>query len=201
MTIAEQCHVCGGEALPVRELTETRIGKRKVAIEAERMRCRDCNTEFYLPGQMLAEQRAAAALVRSEDNLIDENQIIAIRKRLGLTQAQMEKLLGVGPKTVVRWERGTVFQSSAMDKLLRVIEDVPGAAEYLAKLHRVALSDALQGPALPAPIVADTATELKLPSAATPSMSGAQIIRMEDYLKRKSEMQPVPPELLREAQL
>src|ERR1700680_3208881 len=201
MTTSEQCHVCGGEALPVRELTETHIGKRTVAVEAERMRCRDCNTEFYLPGQMLAEQRAAAALVRSEDNLIDENQIIAIRKRLGLTQALMERLLGVGPKTVVRWERGTVFQSSAMDKLLRIIADVPGAAEYLGRLHGVALSETAQGPALPAPIAADTAIELRLPSEAAPSMSGAQVIRMEDYLKRKSEMRPVPPELLREAKL
>jgi DNA-binding transcriptional regulator YiaG len=42
-----------------------------------------------------------------------------------------ERVLRVGPKTVVRWERGTVFQNRATDTLLRMIRDVPAAREYL----------------------------------------------------------------------
>ncbi len=64
-----------------------------------------------------------------------------VRKRLGLTQHAFEKLLGVGPKTVVRWERGTVFQNRSTDSLLRVIDVVPESAQFLARLKGVTLPD------------------------------------------------------------
>ena len=47
---------------------------------------------------------------------------------------------GEKPKTVVRWEKGTVFQNAATDALLRLVRDLPGAAEYLAARRGVALS-------------------------------------------------------------
>ena len=52
----------------------------------------------------------------------------AIREGYGLTQDALEQLLRVGPKTVVRWERGTVCQSAAVDTLLAVLRDEPAAA-------------------------------------------------------------------------
>jgi len=67
--------------------------------------------------------------------------IRGIRERLGLTQHAFEKLLGVGPKTVVRWEKGTVFQNGSTDSLLRVIDALPEAARFLAGVHGVALPD------------------------------------------------------------
>ena len=44
---------------------------------------------------------------------------------LGLSQADLEKTLGIGPKTVVRWEKGTVRQSRAADLLLRILAAHP----------------------------------------------------------------------------
>ena len=202
MTIVEQCHVCGGEASLIREPTEVVVGHRAVVIEAERMRCSECGAEFYLPGQMQVEQAAAVAKIRSEDKLIDVQEIISTRKNLGLTQAEMERLLGVGPKTVVRWERGTVFQSNATDKLLRVIANVPGAAEYLAHLHGVQLRLTSNRPAVPDPIVPSAATPMELQEApVAPRVFGNQVLHMEDYRRRKADMQPIPADLLRKAQL
>ena len=63
-----------------------------------------------------------------------------IREGLGLTQQSFEQLLGVGPKTVVRWERGTVFQNRATDSLLRVIRAFPEAARFLGDHHQDSLT-------------------------------------------------------------
>lgn len=88
-------------------------------------------------------QIRANELIRKEEGLLFPQQIEGIRNQLGLTQPQFERLLGVGPKTVVRWEKGTVFQNSATDSLLRVLRDVPEAAAYLASRQSVALNGGL----------------------------------------------------------
>lgn len=49
-----------------------------------------------------------------------------------LSQAEFERLLGTGPKTVVRWERSTVTQSSTADTLMRVLMKHPEALYDLA---------------------------------------------------------------------
>lgn len=102
-------------------------------------RRRAYDEDLYTPGQMEVVQMLASDKLRDEEGLLRSSQIHAIRVRLGLTQHQFEKLLGVGPKTVVRWEKGTVFQNRATDSLLRLIADVRGAAPYLARLHGVDL--------------------------------------------------------------
>ncbi len=88
-------------------------------------RCGRCGEEFYTREQSLASSRAAASALRAHEGLLSPDEIRAIRERLGWTQAQLEQALGVGPKTVVRWERGTVRQSRAADRLLRVLAAHP----------------------------------------------------------------------------
>lgn len=139
MNSIEECHVCGGDAQLVREPTEITIGHRSAMVPAERMRCGSCGSEFYLPGQMDGAQKLAAAQMRAAEGLLEPEEIKAIRHSVGLTQPELEKLLGIGSKTVVRWERGTVFQNSATDALLRLVRDVPEAAAYLATSSGVRL--------------------------------------------------------------
>jgi hypothetical protein len=73
--------------------------------------------------------------LRVHEGLLSPAQITAIRETLGLSQADLEKALGIGPKTVVRWEKGTVRQSRAADRLLRILaahpEHVRETATYL----------------------------------------------------------------------
>ena len=44
-----------------------------------------------------------------------------VRKRLGLTQVQLAKELGVHWNSVARWERGEVGISEPVAKLLRIL--------------------------------------------------------------------------------
>ena len=137
MTLNERCPVCGGLAGSVRERTNFAVGKRSVLVEVDRFRCGECGEAFYSPDQMDAAQRSASNEVRRQDGLLMPEQIQAIRSKYRLTQTQFEQLLGVGPKTVVRWERGTVFQNGSTDELLRVLEAVPEAVAFLASRNGV----------------------------------------------------------------
>jgi HTH-type transcriptional regulator / antitoxin MqsA len=130
--IEARCHNCPGQAVLVAEETELKFGARVIDVVDEFMRCAGCGSEFYLPGQMEATQQRAAANARAAEGLLTPAEILAIRQGLRLTQAEFERLLGVGPKTVVRWERGTVFQNKATDSLLRLIHADRNNARILA---------------------------------------------------------------------
>jgi len=138
---ATSCPVCGGPLNSVSEEKEMRIGQRSARVMDELSRCTDCGEAFYAPGQMDATMRRASDAIRQSEGLLASEEIREIREGLGLTQAAFEKLLGVGPKTVVRWEKGTVFQNRSTDSLLRVIDALPESAAFLARLHGVPLRD------------------------------------------------------------
>ncbi len=94
--------------------------------------CASCGERFYTHEQALAASRARAGALRTRDGLLAPDDIRALRKKYGLTQDQLERMLRVGPKTVVRWERGTVCQSPGIDTLMTLIRDDPSAAQRLA---------------------------------------------------------------------
>lgn len=135
------CPVCDGPLGIVSDEQEVRIGTRTALVPDEFSFCDTCEEEFYSPGQMAATMRRASEAIRRAEGLLTPNQIRGIRQMLGLTQDAFEKLLGVGPKTVVRWEKGTVFQNRSTDSLLRVVAAIPDSARFLAQLHGVDLSD------------------------------------------------------------
>jgi putative zinc finger/helix-turn-helix YgiT family protein len=101
--------------------------------------CRACGERFYTHEQALASDRSRASAVRHYEGLLTPSEIRAIREGYGLTQDALERLLRVGPKTVVRWERGTVCQSAAVDTLLAVLRDEPAAAARLAARAGISL--------------------------------------------------------------
>ena len=84
--------------------------------------------------------RRSAAAIRHADGLLAPDEIREIRVLYGLSQAKLEKLIGSGEKTVVRWERGTIAQNATADTLLRVLRDHPEVVRKLAKERKVKLA-------------------------------------------------------------
>ena len=66
---------------------------------------------------MLAVKRRA----RVKAGLLTPEEIVCIRKKLGLSQSELERLFGLGPKVVTRWETGRVVHSKAADVALRLL--------------------------------------------------------------------------------
>lgn len=130
-----ECAVCGEpSASLVREERAVSIGQRSAVVEDEHLRCDGCGSEYATPEQMEQTQQRAVAAIRAEEGLLTPEEVLRIRRKHGLSQAQLEALLRTGPKTVVRWERGTVFQSAAADTLLRLLDRDPRVARTLAQI-------------------------------------------------------------------
>lgn len=93
--------------------------------------CMECG-EVYLSLDAAQElQIEAIRLSKAAKGLLAPDEIRAIRHSLSLSQSAFENLLGVGSKTVVRWEKGTVFQSATADRLMRLLRLEPDLAMIL----------------------------------------------------------------------
>lgn len=94
--------------------------------------------ESHTFGQIKGTQGRASNGIGANDGLSLPAEMRDISETLGLTRCVLERPLGVGAKTVVRWEGGTVFQSRATDTLLRDIRAFTSAAVFLPERHGVA---------------------------------------------------------------
>jgi HTH-type transcriptional regulator/antitoxin MqsA len=95
-------------------------------------KCAGCGEVFLGVDEMEQLQKVAATKVRASQGLLQPNEIKALRASLGLSQVALENLLGVGAKTVVRWEKGTVFQSATADRLMGLLREMPELKAVLA---------------------------------------------------------------------
>lgn len=127
------CPACGSKLHQVKELTEISVGRGAATVELVFDRCGTCGEEYVDPEVYATAQATAAAMVRDQLGLLRPEAIRAIRERAGLTQEELEELLGTGPKAVGRWERGTVLQSGMADKLLRVFQQCPGVLHEILR--------------------------------------------------------------------
>ena len=141
-----QCYLCGGESPLTREVRSVPIGSRTAVVEDEFYRCPRCHEDVYLGNMADETSRRAAAVIRAEDGLLTPDDIVALRGKYGLSQAALERLIGAGEKTVVRWERGTVAQNKTADTLLRVLADHPEVVTQLARERGLKLKKASAKP-------------------------------------------------------
>jgi len=134
-----RCPVCGtGTAKKVeRKDYPARYNGEPVEVPSvEVFRCADCGEEFLTSEQARVLSVAVKNEVRKKLGLLSPEQITSIREKAGLTQAQLEERLGLGPKVVVRWESGKVIQGKAADTVLRLIEREPELVKDLQEIGR-----------------------------------------------------------------
>ena len=48
---------------------------------------------------------------------------------------ELERLFGLTPKVVIRWERGRVLQRKTADALLRLMDQNPDIVDELQEIH------------------------------------------------------------------
>jgi putative zinc finger/helix-turn-helix YgiT family protein len=108
---------------------------------AEVMLCDSCAEVFFAPGQSDALQRIASDIARVDMGLVPGAEIVQFRKALGLTQAELEEAIGVPAKTVARWEIGSVLQSRAADRFLRLLMAHPALVAELLEREETRAND------------------------------------------------------------
>ena len=127
------CAECGGAVEVSYAPVPFEVRGETVAVEGiPHGVCLACG-EVYLSLEAADQlQRAALAKSKAARQLLSSEEIRDLRHSLALSQAAFEDLLGIGAKSVVRWERGTVFQSATADRLMRLIRLMPELAGVLS---------------------------------------------------------------------
>ena len=127
-----KCAECGGEMAVSVDPVPFELRDATIAVPGiEHGRCLACGEVVLDLPSAGRLQREAIRQYKQEKGLLTPDEIRTLRHSLGLSQAAFERLLGTGPKTVVRWEKGTVLQSATADRLMRVIRAMPEAVEVL----------------------------------------------------------------------
>jgi len=101
--------------------------------DSAHLRCPRCREVVLRFDDARRLRQQALEIYRRKYGLLSADEIRSLRERVGLTQVMMARLLRLGGNTISRWEAGRNVQTGAMDILLRMIRDVPGALEYLRK--------------------------------------------------------------------
>ena len=129
------CAVCDADRVKkIHKKFEARYNQVPVVIEnAEMYRCESCGEEFFTAEQSRELSRQIKSRVREDLGLLSPERIVEIRKNLGLSQAEMEDLFGLGEKVVTRWENGRVIQGRTADVALRLLEMDPSLLPKLRK--------------------------------------------------------------------
>lgn len=95
------------------------------------LRCPACGEIVLRLNDARRFAELAVATYRRKHGLLAAGEIRSLRERFALTQAQLARLLRLGPNTVSRWESDRNAQTAAMDVLLRLLRDVPGSLDFL----------------------------------------------------------------------
>jgi HTH-type transcriptional regulator/antitoxin MqsA len=127
------CQICGGSEYSVvdRPFTAQYAGVPITLDKVGMRECLSCGESLLSPLEASNISKAIKAIARSRHALLEPQQIVAIRRKHGLSQKELEHLFGLGEKVVTRWERGIVLQSRTADLLLRLMDNMPAVVGQL----------------------------------------------------------------------
>lgn len=93
--------------------------------------CDACGSEQAGTAELRQNKRSMIEFRKKVDGLLTGSQVRSIRKNLGLSQAEAARVFGGGPVAFSKYESDDVAQSEAMDKLLRLSNELPSAFDLL----------------------------------------------------------------------
>ena len=138
-----RCAECGGvmhdSTAPIKTLYR---GQELEVLGVPHFECSNCGEYSFSPEGLDEYSAAIDAEYRKLFGLLSGAAIRNLRKQNGLTQRDLQKLVGVSDPTVSRWETGASPQSPTADKLMRVMLNVPGATEYLMAMEGMSQNEA-----------------------------------------------------------
>jgi len=123
MKAESQICFCGSDATEIR--TETRKMKilgEQHEVQKEYYHCAVCGEEWVTPEQSKATTDKITAIKRRAQGFLAPQDIKSLREWYGLTQKQAAIIFGGGDNAFSKYERGEIYPSAAMDKLMRLFD-------------------------------------------------------------------------------
>lgn len=133
MSKSDICPICGEGALsPKVEIITAEYRGVSKEIKSLYSACDCCGSEQAGPEELRANKRAMVAFKKQVDGLLTGSEVRSLRESLGINQSEAAKIFGGGPVAFSKYESDDVSQSEAMDKLLRLANELPEAFAILA---------------------------------------------------------------------
>ena len=134
-----KCIACGHELIKTDSPFIEEINGEKYMVRGiERFECPDCG-EYELSLEMADKLNEYLwEQYRKAHAILSPQEIRSIRRRLGVTQQQLEKMLKVSHPTVSRWETGMFAPSAQTSREIEALRDCSDFANYLmnkAEVH------------------------------------------------------------------
>lgn len=128
------CPNCNSEVLTeIKTVSETYPVKgEEITVTAKVRCCKNCGQDIWdeeLDGQNLLD---AFAIYRQRHGLLQPEEIRRIREKYGLSQVAFAKVLGLGNKTVARYENGSIADM-AQNNLIELMKQPSNFRELLQK--------------------------------------------------------------------
>lgn len=134
----EFCIECESEKIEKVTAPEVvKIRGDEIIVNVTYWHCSNCNYEWQNLKEC-DEFDTAYRIYRERHNMLQPEQIKALRKKYNLTQVELAKLIGCGLVTLTRYEKGAL-QDAVHDNLLKLLDD-PGNLIRLLEQNPEALS-------------------------------------------------------------
>lgn len=106
----------------IREEKSIEVKGESFLIPVSLWKCLECKEEFEDPNHPIDELDLAYREYRAKHRMLQPEEIRQIREEIGLTQAELARLLGWSPATISRYENGAL-QESSHDNLLHSLQE------------------------------------------------------------------------------
>jgi len=118
------CDTCNEMENTYKEKITDQFDVRGVKVTAviNVIKCSKCHSEIYDKENEVQNDILVFDEYKKAKNLLTSIEIITIRKKYGLSQATLSRILGFGIKTITRYENGSI-QDSTHDNLLRLLKN------------------------------------------------------------------------------
>lgn len=118
------CANCNGERdFDIKFVKETfTVRGEKVEVIVKECYCMECGESVTVDSILNENMKNVYNAYKKKKGLLTSEEIKAIRKKRGLSQTDVARLIGCGEKTITRYESGYI-QDDAFDRFLRLIDD------------------------------------------------------------------------------
>lgn len=132
--VLEFCPVCEETGcLEYKEGEEIfKINEEEISVFTSYYVCKNCESEIEDPYDNKIPVTEAYRIYKQKHNMLQAEEIKELRKKYGLTQGELGKILGLGMVTISRYEN-ECLQTRANDNLLRTLENPSAFLSLLEK--------------------------------------------------------------------
>ena len=132
------CPMCEqGQLIPHIGTEKTTYKEKTLTVQYESSTCSTCGSEIVTPTQAHRNQARILDEQRKINGLLTSLEIKKIRENFNLTTTDAAILFGDEEKSFYRYETGEAIQSVTLDKLLRLVNDMPLVFERLRTMSGV----------------------------------------------------------------